>query len=296
MSVHLNKEPLDAIHITECPRDGQQGLPYIIAPEKRAAYINQLMQTGFDIIDFGSFVSPRAVPQMAESAKVLSLIDKSNSPTKLLAIVGNIRGAQEAAAEEKLDIIGFPYSISDTFLKKNINSSLDVVFQNTVALKKIADAANKAFRVYISMAFGNPYGDPWSPQILRDHIQKLVDNGIRIITLSDTIGMGSAPLISDFFTNFLSLFPGIELGLHLHTQPNEAYSKIEAAWNAGCRHFDSVLNGFGGCPLTGFELLGNLNTLELLQLIVEKNISSTIHQQQVIDAAIQYPNFDRLAY
>ncbi len=288
-------EPLrEAIHITECPRDGQQGLPYTIPPEKRAFYINSLMKAGFDIIDFGSFVSPKAVPQMAESARVLSLIDKSGSSTKLLAIVGNLRGAEEAAAEEKLDIIGFPYSISDTFLQKNIHSSINAVFQTTLEIKKAADAGEKALRVYISMAFGNPYGDPWSEQILNDHIQQLVSNGIRIITLSDTIGLGTASLISRLFEKFLPLYPGIELGIHLHTQPEQAYGKIEAAWNAGCRHFDGVLNGIGGCPLTGYELLGNVNTLEILRFCKEKGIPTALQEEWALDTATSYSDFRHL--
>lgn len=292
----MNNEPyaVKQAYLTECPRDGQQGLPYIIPPEKRAAYINELMQVGFDVIDFGSFVSPKAVPQMAQSGKVLSMIDKASSHTKLLAIIGNLRGAQEAAAEEKVDILGFPYSVSDTFLQKNINSSIDTVFQNTLELKKAADAGGKAFRVYISMALGNPYGNHWSEQVVKDHIQRLVDNGINIITLSDTIGMGSAPLISRLFETLLPLYPGIELGIHLHTKPEETYKKIEAAWNAGCRHFDGVLNGFGGCPLTGYELLGNVNTLEMLRFFSERKIKTGINERLAADIAARYPDFGSL--
>jgi len=281
--------------ITECPRDGQQGLPFVISPENRAAYINKLMQVGFDIIDFGSFVSPKAVPQMAASSKVLNMIDTSNSPTKLLAIIGNTRGALEAANEEKLEILGFPYSISDTFLHKNINSGIEVVFKQTIDIKKICDAADKKLRVYMSMAFGNPYGDTWSEQILLDEVKKLVENGIQIITLSDTIGLGTPEMITSIFEKMTLQFSNIEIGIHLHTKPQDAYAKLEAAWNAGCRNFDGVLNGFGGCPMTGYELLGNLNTLEILRFFESKNITTSIDNRKAKEIALHYSSFAALA-
>ncbi|WP_447642931.1 MULTISPECIES: hydroxymethylglutaryl-CoA lyase [Chitinophagaceae] len=279
------------IHLTECPRDAQQGLPFVIASEKRAEYINTLLKIGFDVIDFGSFVSPKAVPQMADSAKVLELIDKENSTTKLLAIVGNARGGIEAAQQKKVDILGFPYSISNTFLEKNINSNSEKVLQTTQELGIVAKDYNKSLRVYISMAFGNPYGDEWSEDIAADAVQTLVNAGVHTITLSDTTGLGTPESISALMRRLLPTFPDTEFGLHLHTKPNDWKEKIEAGWDAGCRHFDGVINGFGGCPMTGYELLGNINTLNLLAFVKEKHIDSTVDVERVLDIATRYPDF-----
>lgn len=282
------------IHLTECPRDAQQGLPYIIPPEQRAAYINRLMQVGFDVIDYGSFVSPKAVPQMAASDKVLALIDKERSDTKLLAIVGNARGAAEAASQDKVDIIGFPYSISNTFLQKNIHSDASAVLHTLNEIADIASRSRKELRVYISMAFGNPYGDEWSEFILQDAVHLLANKGVHTITLSDTTGSGSPEIIYKIFVTLLPRFPKIELGLHLHTQPQDAYAKIDAAWKAGCRSFDGVINGFGGCPLTGYELLGNVNTLELLRYCQEQNIATGLSTEGIQQIATDYPDFTLL--
>ncbi|AHF15417.1 beta/alpha barrel domain-containing protein [Niabella soli] len=279
------------LKITECPRDAQQGLPYSIPPQQRAAYINRLLQAGFDVIDFGSFVSPKAVPQMAEPDKVLTLIDKENTNTKLLAIVGNARGAAEAANQDKVDIIGFPYSISNTFLQKNIHSDASAVLHTLNEITDIASRSGKALRVYISMAFGNPYGDEWSEFILQDAAYLLANKGVQTITLSDTTGLGSPESIYKIFTTLLPRFPKVELGLHLHTLPQEAYAKIDAAWKAGCRSFDGVINGFGGCPLTGYELLGNVNTLELLRYCREQNIPTGLDVKRVQQIATDYPDF-----
>lgn len=293
-SISPPSEGSGEVNITECPRDGQQSLPYIILPEKRAAYINELLQVGFDVIDFGSFVSPKAIPQMADTDKVLSLVDKTGSRSKLLAIVGNLRGVQEAAAQEKVDIIGFPYSISDTFLKRNINSSIDAVFQTTMEIKKAANTGGKQLRVYISMAFGNPYGDEWSEEIVKDHVQKLVDNGITAINLSDTVGMGTPQLIESLYEQLLPQYPGIELGIHLHTKPEDAYMKLNAAWQAGCRHFDGVLNGIGGCPMTGYELQGNVNTLEILRFCKDHHIKHGLDEEKIKEIAEHYHDFSAI--
>ncbi len=287
----MEKKLDNTIFLTECPRDAQQGLSYVISPEKRAQYINDLMQVGFDVIDFGSFVSTKAVPQMANSAKVLELINKENSNTKLLAIVGNARGGTEAAKQEKVDILGFPYSISNTFLEKNINSNLDKVLQTTKELGTIASDYNKSLRVYISMAFGNPYGDEWSENIVADAVAELVTAGVHTITLSDTTGLGTPENIQSIIQTLLPKFSQTEFGLHLHTKANDWKEKIEAGWNAGCRHFDGVINGFGGCPMTGYELLGNVNTLNLLSFIKENNIESSVDFGNVLDISSRYPDF-----
>ncbi|GAB3023353.1 hydroxymethylglutaryl-CoA lyase [Niabella terrae] len=286
---------MPVMHVTECPRDGQQGLDYIIPPPQRARYINELMTAGFDIIDFGSFVSPKAVPQMAGSAAVLEAIDKTISPTRLLAIVGNLRGAAEAAAQEKLDIIGYPYSVSETFLRKNINADAQEAFRILQDIQEAADSGSKALRVYISMALGNPYGDPWSEDLVADQVGLLLANGIRQITIADTVGSGSAAEIGSLLKKLLPAFPQAEIGLHLHSLNGDAYAKIEAAWQAGCRHFDGVINGWGGCPMTGFELLGNINTLEILRFCDEHQILSHVDPDKVRELADRYGNFRGLA-
>lgn len=279
------------LHITESPRDAQQGLPFVIPAETRASYINELMKASFDVIDFGSFVSPKAVPQMAESNRVLALIDKTVSNTKLLAIVGNERGANDAAEQEKLDIVGFPYSISNTFLQKNINSNIEKVDAQTTAIAAICKKNEKGFRVFISMAFGNPYGDDWSEDIISDCVKKLSDNGVQTITLSDTIGLATADSIQNLFEKLLPLNPGIELGLHIHTDHNNWRPKIDAAWKAGCRSFDGVINGIGGCPMTGYELMGNLNTMDLLSYFREQHITHHLDEALINELSRKYGRF-----
>ncbi|MBO9595526.1 MAG: hydroxymethylglutaryl-CoA lyase [Niabella sp.] len=284
----------DRIRLTECPRDAQQGLPYTIPPEKRAAYINELMQVGFEVIDFGSFVSPKAVPQMAESAAVLEGINKESSATKLLAIIGNARGATEAAAQQKVNILGFPYSISNTFLERNIHSDSSKVLHALNELTDIGQSSGKEIRVYISMAFGNPYGDEWSEFIVQDAVYLLAGKGVQTITLSDTTGLGTPEVIYRLFKTLIPRFPNVELGLHLHTLPEQAMEKIDAAWKAGCRSFDGVINGLGGCPLTGYELLGNVNTLSLLQYCRNHNIATGLNEARIEKIAAAYPDFNRL--
>ncbi len=282
----------EKIKITESPRDAQQGLPFTIRVEKRAAYINELMLAGFDVIDFGSFVSPKAVPQMAYSNEVLELIDKSKSDTQLLAIVGNTRGADEACASAKLDIVGFPYSISDTFLQKNINSSIEKIDETAYSIGKICNDHNKAFRVFVSMAFGNPYGDDWNIALVSDCVKKLASSGVQTITLSDTIGLATATSIHEIFETIMPLYPDIEIGLHIHTHHHNWWEKINAAWKAGCRSYDGVINGIGGCPMTGYELLGNLNTLDLLSYFKEENIGHHLNELLIKDIAFRYGTFN----
>lgn len=274
------------IKLTESPRDAQQGLPYIIAPEKRAAYINALMKVGFDVIDFGSFVSPKAVPQMADQDKVLELVDKSGSNSKLMAIVGNMRGGIEAASHQKLDIIGFPYSISETFLRKNINSDHQKALATIDGLLEICRDNGKSLRIFMSMAYGNPYGDPWSISLLEEHIEILANKGIYTITLADTIGIAHSSQISEVYGALLHKFPDHEFGLHIHTRPDEWHEKLEAAWSAGCRWYEGVINGIGGCPMTGYELVGNLNTLDLIDFLIKKNAKHGLSLNE-LDAVVK---------
>lgn len=265
------------IKLTESPRDAQQGLPYVIPPEKRGEYINSLLKVGFDVIDFGSFVSPKAIPQMAEQQKVLEIVDKSDSKTKLMAIVGNVRGGNDAAHQPKVDILGFPYSISETFLKNNINANNKQALTIIDDLLEICAKSNKTLRIFMSMAYGNPYNDPWSIGILEEHINLLSAKGIRTITLADTIGVASAPLISDVYKRLVADFPDHEFGLHIHTRPNEWHEKLEAAWGAGCRWYEGVISGIGGCPMTGYEMVGNLDTLHLLEFLKSKNAKHRVN-------------------
>ncbi|MFH1119137.1 MAG: hydroxymethylglutaryl-CoA lyase [Bacteroidota bacterium] len=272
------------IKLTESPRDAQQGLPYVIPPEKRATYINALLRVGFDVIDFGSFVSPKAIPQMAEAGKVLNLVTKDGSHTKLMAIVGNLRGGTEAAAQLKLDIIGFPYSTSETFLLKNIHADKAKANEIINGLQTICKDNGKELRVFISLAFGNPYNDPWNIDILSEHIGILARKGITTVTLADTIGIATAPLIGKVYSALLRRFPGMEFGLHLHTRPGEWHAKLSAAWDAGCRWFEGVLNGTGGCPMTGYELVGNLDTRNLLVFLNEKQVPHRINNELLMKA------------
>ncbi|HPG32445.1 MAG: hydroxymethylglutaryl-CoA lyase, partial [Lentimicrobiaceae bacterium] len=274
----------EIIKLTESPRDAQQGLPYIIAPEKRAGYINTLMKVGFDVIDFGSFVSPKAIPQMADAGRVLEMVDKTGSNTRLMAIVGNLRGGNEAAAQPGLDIIGFPYSTSETFLKKNINADARQAEAIIDGLQSICAANGKELRVFISLAFGNPYNDAWSIDILSHQLEKLGQKGITTFTLADTIGIASAPLIGEVYTSLLQRFPAMEFGLHLHTRPGEWYAKLSAAWNAGCRWYEGVISGVGGCPMTGYDLVGNLDTLSLVSFLQEKNAHHHLNTELLLKA------------
>ncbi|MDY0343261.1 MAG: hypothetical protein RBR28_06790 [Lentimicrobium sp.] len=273
------------ILLTESPRDAQQGLPYVISPEKRAEYINALLKVGFDVIDFGSFVSPKAIPQMADQERVLELMDKTGSETKLMAIVGNVRGGSDAASQEKVDILGFPYSTSSTFLRKNINADDGKALEIIDELINICNQSGKSLRIFMSLAFGNPYGDKHSNELLAQKINILLEKGIHSITLADTIGQCTADKLAETLTYIIHRFPGLNPGLHLHTRQNEWYDKIDAAYQAGCRSFDGVLNGIGGCPMSGYELVGNLNTLNLINYFDHQQIGHKLDNQKLIEAA-----------
>lgn len=277
-------QPNKPIKLTESPRDAQQGLPYVISPEKRAAYINALMGVGFDVIDFGSFVSPKAIPQMAQADTVLNLVEKSGSNTRLMAIVGNLRGGTEAASQAKLDIIGFPYSTSESFLMRNIHADKYKANEIIDGLQVLCSENGKELRVFLSLAFGNPYNDPWNVDILSEHIWILAQKGITTVTLADTIGIATAPLIGEVYSALIQRFPDMEFGLHLHTRPGEWYAKLSAAWNAGCRWYEGVISGVGGCPMTGYDLVGNLDTLSLVSFLQEKNAHHHIRTDLLLNA------------
>lgn len=263
------------VWITECPRDAMQGIPDFIPTGTKIEYLNALLRVGFDRLDFGSFVSPKAIPQLRDTAEVLNGLT-SDSPTKLLAIIANLRGAQEAAPFEKISFLGFPFSVSETFQQRNTNSGIEESFETVLKIQEIAVKNNKNLLIYISMAFGNPYGDVWDAEIVNQWITRLYEAGIRHIALADTVGLAEAKDVGYLTQAVIKDFPEIEIGAHLHCKPVNWRSKVEAAYNAGCRHFDSALKGFGGCPMAEDNLVGNLATENLLQYLNEKNVETLI--------------------
>lgn len=277
-------ESQQTIRLTDCPRDAMQGVSTFIPTRRKIQYINQLMEVGFDILDFGSFVSPEAIPQMRDTEEVLGEIE-INSDTKLLAIVGNIRGALRAVKFDKISWLGYPFSVSETFLKRNLNSSTQKAFGQTCELLNLGAIHQKKLMVYLSMGFGNPYNDPWSIDLLAEWIEKLHREGITNINLSDTIGISTAKTVGETFSLLLYEFPEIEFGFHLHSKPDEWYSRIDAAWRNGCRSFDGVLLGGGGCPMTGVGLVENLAMQHLVSFFAEREVPLKINNDKYQGAA-----------
>jgi len=251
------------IKITECPRDAMQGIKEQIPSELKVEYINQLLKVGFDTIDFGSFVSPKAIPQMHDTASVLDQLDLSAGNSKLLAIIANLRGAEDACAFEEISYLGFPFSISETFQQRNTNSSIEESLQRVEEIQRLCRKKKKELLVYISMAFGNPYGDKWNPDIAIQWGLRLTKMGIKNIALADTIGCSTPENINALFTALLPEMKGVRLGAHLHSTRPSALEKIEAAYKSGCTNFDVAIHGFGGCPMAKEELTGNMATEDL---------------------------------
>ncbi|NOZ47884.1 MAG: hydroxymethylglutaryl-CoA lyase [Chlorobi bacterium] len=271
--------------IIECPRDAMQGMHQYIPVNKKAAYINSLLNVGFDTIDFGSFVSPKAIPQLKDTAEVLEKLDVTNTKTKLLAIVGNIKGGEIASQFEQITYLGYPHSVSNSFLKININSSIE---KSRITIDKLLNSClkcNQELVVYLSMAFGNHYGDEWNYEIIYHSVEKMRQMGIKIISLSDTVGVSTPEKIENIFKNIIPEFSDLEIGFHLHTTSDTWKAKIEKAWVNGCRRFDSVINGLGGCPMAKHELVGNLNTSDLLWFLNKNNIKHSINEQAFIKAS-----------
>ena len=248
------------IHLIECPRDAMQGWKNFIPTKKKIEYINQLLQVGFDTIDFGSFVSPKAIPQMADTKEVISQLSMDNSKSKLLAIVANVRGAMEASVYDAITYLGFPFSISPTFQMRNTNSTMEQSLEHVKEIKSICDKTKKEPVVYISMAFGNPYKDDYNEDIVLEWIQKLEGEGISIISLADTVGIASASQVSSVVSKVISAFPQIETGVHLHSTNVNWRQKVDAALEQGCMRFDGALKGVGGCPMADDILVGNMDT------------------------------------
>jgi len=261
-----------AIRITECPRDAMQGLHDFVPTVIKAEYINLLLQVGFDTIDFGSFVSPKAIPQMRDTADVLAKLDMNKSQSKLLAIVANLRGAENAVQFDEISYLGFPFSISETFQQRNTNSSIKESFEVVKKANQLCRQHNKELLVYLSMGFGNPYGDDWSPQLVADWAEKMVDEGIHIISLADTIGVSTPEKISEIYPTLRSRFPETEFGVHLHSTPQSSLKKIKTAYECGCEHFDSALKGFGGCPMAADDLTGNIATENVIAYMQQQGV------------------------
>lgn len=251
-----------------------QGLHDFIPTETKAAYINQLLRVGFDTLDFGSFVSPKAIPQMRDTAEVLSKLDFSETNTKLLAIVANERGAEEACQFNEIKYLGYPFSISETFQQRNTNATIAESVERTKFIQELCVQHEKELVLYISMGFGNPYGDPWNVEIVHLWVDALVPLGIRTFSLSDTIGCSNPQNISYLFGNLIPAYPDIEFGAHLHTLPQNWQEKIDAAWGSGCRRFDGAMRGFGGCPMAKDDLTGNMAMENLLLFLDEAEVES----------------------
>ncbi len=255
------------LKLIECPRDAMQGLEKFVPTELKIQYINSLLKVGFDTIDFGSFVSPKAVPQMHDTVDLVRKLDIYDSDTALLAIVANLRGAEQAIFFDEIDYVGFPFSVSETFQQRNTNSSIEQSLMRVEEINTLCEQNNRELIVYLSMAFGNPYNDLWSEEIVAHWAAKLGDIGVNTIALADTVGVATPENIKQLFGAIMPEFPYIEFGAHLHSNPKNATEKIKAAYDAGCRRFDSAMMGFGGCPMASDELTGNIATETLLEFV-----------------------------
>ena len=259
-----------AVKLIECPRDAMQGIKDWIPTKQKVQYIQSLLRVGFDTIDFGSFVSPKAIPQMLDTSEVLAQLDLSKTESKLLAIIANTRGANDASKHTEIDYLGFPFSISENFQMRNTHKTIAQSVVTLSEILEIASKTNKEVVVYISMGFGNPYGDPWNVNIVGEWTERLAKMGVKILSLSDTIGSSDPENINYLFSNLISAYPAIEFGAHLHTTPTSWFEKIDAAYLAGCRRFDGAIQGFGGCPMAKDVLTGNMPTEKMLSYFTQK--------------------------
>jgi hydroxymethylglutaryl-CoA lyase len=271
------------IKITECPRDAMQGLHPFIPTELKAEYINLLLQVGFDTIDFGSFVSAKAIPQLRDTAQVLQKLDLSNTKSKLLAIVANYRGAEEAAHHPEITYLGYPYSISETFQLRNTNSGTLRSFEILENIQELCEKTSKKLRIYVSMGFGNPYGDEWSIETLIQEVDGIICAGINDIYIADTIGIATPEQITMVMLN-LKRYTNLSFGLHLHSTPDTWSEKIDAAYNSGCRLFDTAIKGYGGCPMAADELTGNIATENLVGYLQSQNEATGLNYDKLQEA------------
>ncbi|TLF45705.1 hydroxymethylglutaryl-CoA lyase [Maribacter aurantiacus] len=265
------------VKLIECPRDAMQGIKTFIPTDEKVRYLQSLLGCGFDTLDFGSFVSPKAIPQMVDTAEVLSKLDLSRTKSKLLAIIANVRGAEDAVKHTEIDYLGFPFSISENFQMRNTHKTIAQSVETLQEIFNIADAANKEVVTYISMGFGNPYGDPWNVEIVGEWTEKLASMGARILSLSDTVGTSDPENIEYLFSNLIPKYPLIEFGAHLHTTPTKWHEKVDAAYKAGCRRFDGAVQGFGGCPMAKDELTGNMPTEKMLSYLTAQKAETNVN-------------------
>jgi hydroxymethylglutaryl-CoA lyase len=272
------------IQITECPRDAMQGIAAFIPTDIKAAYINLLLQVGFDTIDFGSFVSAKAIPQMQDTVAVLEKLDLSNSKSKLLAIIANYRGAENAAQHEQITYLGFPFSISETFQQRNANTSIAEAYEIVKRIKALSDSKDKKLLVYLSMGFGNPYGDEWHNDVVLHWAKKLIDVGVDYISLADTIGIAAPEQIESLFSTLSSNFRETIWGVHLHSTPDTWKHKVEAAYKSGCKRFDAALKGYGGCPMAKDELTGNIATENAISYLQSQKIDLGLNMDKLQEA------------
>ncbi len=274
------------IKLIECPRDAMQGIKTFIPTATKARYINKLLRVGFDTIDFGSFVSPKAIPQMRDTADVVKRLDLSGTHTRLLAIVANVRGATDAVQFDEITYLGYPFSVSETFQLRNTNATIEESLGRVSAIQEICEQYGKQLVVYLSMGFGNPYGDPWNAEIVMKWVDELVAMGISILQLSDTIGVATPESITYLFSNLIPHYSprGIELGAHFHTQPHNWREKVEAAWRSGCRRFDGAIRGYGGCPMAKDDLTGNMPTENMILYFEEMGVDTGIDREAFLEA------------
>ena len=266
---------MSKVKLIECPRDAMQGIKsHFISTEKKALYLNSLLKVGFDTIDFGSFVSPKAIPQMRDTAEVLRKLDLSSTTSKLLAIVANLRGATDAVQFEEIDYLGYPFSISENFQMRNTHKTIEESLVILNEILNLADKSNKEVVAYLSMGFGNPYGDPWNVEIVGEWTEKLASMGVKILSLSDTIGSSTPEVISYLFSNLIPKYPNIEFGAHLHTTPDSWFEKVDSAYKAGCIRFDGAIKGYGGCPMAKDELTGNMPTEKLVSYFTQQKANT----------------------
>jgi hydroxymethylglutaryl-CoA lyase len=268
-----------SIKLIECPRDAMQGWKRFIPTEKKIDYINALLEVGFDTIDFGSFVSPKVIPQMADTKEVINKIQIRNSKTKLLAIVANLKGAEDAVVYDEITYLGFPFSISETFQQRNTNSSIETSLHRVEEIHNLCIKNHKQLVIYISMGFGNPYGDVYNEEIVKHWVDKIVSMGIEIISMADTVGVATAEQVFSILNFLIPKYPEIEIGAHLHSSPFMWKEKIDAALKAGCKRFDGALKGIGGCPMANDELVGNMDTELLIPYFEKLNLLNTINKE-----------------
>lgn len=265
------------VKLIECPRDAMQGIKTFIPTQEKVRYIQSLLGCGFDTLDFGSFVSPKAIPQMVDTAEVLAQLDLSKTQSKLLAIVANTRGANNACQHQEIHYLGYPFSISENFQMRNTHKTIAQSVETLKEILDIAHAHNKEVVTYVSMGFGNPYGDPWNVEIVGEWTEKLAAMGTSILSLSDTIGSSTPEVIDYLFSNLIPKYPHIEFGAHLHTTPTKWHEKVEAAYKAGCRRFDGAVQGFGGCPMAKDELTGNMPTEKMLSYFTAQKAATGVN-------------------